>query len=389
LDNIWFLFQIAVNIVLGLGLVIMWAKLKRPPQDDPRLSRGLQLLQSKISVLEDLSDRTDKQVEQLSQLIEQKTRQLQTKIFDAERQLQKVDQSMHRSLEVAEIFQDKIPHDEIIERQNTVKYVLAAQMSHQGHSIDEILQKVDLPREQVEFIAKVNRDELMFDSDQLPEWAKAQVKKVTDPAEAEPEEEIEVTMTRETFDGLENADEPEEWGVSPTLNSNFELAQPELANLKKLGDEFRQACEDFEEKQKRLDEEEAAVEPAKLVQAAHSVGARISEKLHERFSGSLGEKLGKKLMDSTTEFLSEVPAPSSSMSAASDNSAKASKFLPIQPEVVADRRSSAASPELLKKTKVHSPSRYENSAKMQVKEVPNSEIKKVLFPRIDLDDHLG
>ena len=44
----------------------MWVKLFKRKQDDPRMSRGLQLLQSKIAVLEDLSDRTELQVKQLA-----------------------------------------------------------------------------------------------------------------------------------------------------------------------------------------------------------------------------------------------------------------------------------------------------------------------------------
>src|SRR3974390_2342837 len=98
----------------------LWLRLKRPPQDDPRLSRGLQLLQSKITVLEDLSDRTDAQVKQLTQILDQKTRYIQDKIVQAEQQILRVDQSMQKSLEVAEIFQDKIPHEEVVERKRTV-----------------------------------------------------------------------------------------------------------------------------------------------------------------------------------------------------------------------------------------------------------------------------
>ncbi len=203
--NIWILLQILVNVTLVLGVVVMWVRLNRPAKDDPRLSRGLQLLQSKISVLEDLSDRTDRQVKQLSELLDQKSRSLQNKIFDSEKQVQKLDQSMFKSMEVAQIFQDKIPHEEIIERQNTIKYVKAARMAHEGKAIEEIAAQIDLPREQLEFIAKVNKDQLMFDESQLPAWAQL---------------------------GQEVAFAPEE--------------KEEYTSLKRLGDEFRQACRDFE-----------------------------------------------------------------------------------------------------------------------------------------------
>jgi hypothetical protein len=71
---------------------------------------------------------------------------------------------------VAEIFQDKIPHEEIRERHQQSKYVTAAKMANQGASVDEILAQVDIPRSEVEFISKVNRDELTFSPDLLPAW---------------------------------------------------------------------------------------------------------------------------------------------------------------------------------------------------------------------------
>lgn len=205
--NIWILLQIVINLSLALGLVVVWLRLQRPPKDDPRLSRGLQLLQSKISVLEDLSDRTDRQVKQLTDLLDQKSRSLQSKIFDSEKQVQKLDQSMFKSMEVAQIFQDKIPHEEIIERQNTIKYVKAARMAHEGKSNDEIAREVDLPREQIEFIAKVNKDQLMFDETQLPAWA--------------------------------------QMGQEVSFGANEQPTQ-EYTSLKRLGDEFRQACRDYD-----------------------------------------------------------------------------------------------------------------------------------------------
>ena len=169
--TVWVLLQITFNLLFFAGLVTAWFRLRRPPQDDPRLSRGLQLLQTKITVLEDLSDRTDAQVKQLTALLEHKARTLHDKVLESEQQLSKIEHAMQKSHEVAEIFQDKIPHREIVERQEKVGYVRAAKLAHQGLSVDEITAQVGLPREQVELIAKFNRDRLMFDEDKLPEWA--------------------------------------------------------------------------------------------------------------------------------------------------------------------------------------------------------------------------
>lgn len=167
----WTLIQIIFNLFTVASIAALWMRLRRPPQDDPRLSRGLQLLQTKITVLEDLSDRTEAQVKQLTQLLDTKNRLLQNKMLEAEQQMMKIDHSMHRSMEVAEIFQDKIPHHEIAERQRTVEYVKAARLANSGLSVDQILDAVALPREQVELIAKFNRDQLMFDEHALPAWA--------------------------------------------------------------------------------------------------------------------------------------------------------------------------------------------------------------------------
>lgn len=166
------LLQVFVDLVLLAMVGFLWVKMIRPQKDDPRLSRGLQLLQSKIAVLEDLSDQVETQVQQITALIEAKGREVQTQITAAEKQIAKIQESMNKSLEVAQIFQDRIPHQEIIERQNTVKYVKAARLAHGGASLDEIAEQVDLSRGELELIAKVNKEQLQFSEEDLPEWAK-------------------------------------------------------------------------------------------------------------------------------------------------------------------------------------------------------------------------
>lgn len=208
--NFWFLVQLLVNIVLFAGVVGLWMRLHRPQKDDPRLSKGLQLLQSKIAILEDLSDRTEVQVGQLTALLEQKCKEIQAKIQLSEKQLNKIDQSTQKSLEVAKIFQDRIPHGEILERQNTVKYVKAARLAHQGLSFDEIAEQVDLSRGEIEFIAKVNKDQLMFCEDSLPEWAQE---------EPQPD-------------------------TNRNLSAVFEVPKNDQNALKKLGEAFKAACAD-------------------------------------------------------------------------------------------------------------------------------------------------
>lgn len=164
--------QVFFNIAILTSVFVIFARLRRPAKDDPRMSKGLQLLSSKIAVLEDLNDRTETQVQQMLTLLDQKSRELQAKIALAEQQVQAVRQSMDQSLEVAQIFQDKIPHTEIIERQNSMKYIKAARLAHAGYAVDQIAAQVDLPIGEIEFIAKVNRDSLSFREEELPAWAR-------------------------------------------------------------------------------------------------------------------------------------------------------------------------------------------------------------------------
>lgn len=170
------LVQLCIDFIFVVGFILIWIKFKKPQSEDPRLSAGLQVLQNKIAVLEDLGDRTETQVQQLTTLLEKKLLDVQKKMDQAEVVLSKITQSMEKSLEVAKIFQDKIPHDEIIERQNTVKFVRAALLANQGKSAHEIAEEVELPIGEIDFIVKVNKDELSFDEEQLPEWVLSELK---------------------------------------------------------------------------------------------------------------------------------------------------------------------------------------------------------------------
>lgn len=200
--SFWVLLQVLVNLVLLAAVGVLWIRLNRPAKDDPRLSKGLQLLQSKIAVLEDLSDRTEIQVSQLTALLETKCREIQEKIVAADRQISLIDSSAQKSLEVAKIFQDRIPHSEILERQNTIKYVKAARMAHAGASVDEIAQQVEMSRAEIEFIAKVNREQLQFSEADLPDWAREEqaAPPISAAAGAPTENSVSFSLPRQNFD---------------------------------------------------------------------------------------------------------------------------------------------------------------------------------------------
>ena len=282
----WTLIQVVFDIFAALGFFVIIMRMNRAPKDDPRLSRGLQLLQSKIAVLEDLSDRTETQANQLSAILEQKCREVQAKVQIAEQHVHEIRVSMDRSLEVAKIFQDKIPHQEIIERQNTLKYVQAARLAHQGKSADEIAKEIDLPKGEIEFIAKVNRDQLMFNEDQLPEWARGQQTLAPTPmagpepfalghatfvAQNSPTEsqaqddgarmrtEIELAERQRLVENLSrlqsemhNLDmQLARETVTRDLSTAFEAPKVEMGPMQKLGEEFRKACEEADHENNR------------------------------------------------------------------------------------------------------------------------------------------
>jgi len=270
----WTLIQVVFDIFAALGFFIILMRLSRQPKDDPRLSRGLQLLQSKISVLEDLSDRTENQVGQLTAILDQKSKEVQAKVQLADQHVHEIRVSMERSLDVAKIFQDKIPHQEIIERKNTIKYVQAAKLAHQGLNADEIALKVDLPKGEIEFIAKVNRDQLMFSEAGLPEWAKgdlgidvalasdaqgpsattmlpdSQAESQVD-ATARIKAEIEIAEHSRLVENLSRLQfEMQNLDLQLTresggrdLSGAFETPQIDSGSLQKIGAEFRKACE--------------------------------------------------------------------------------------------------------------------------------------------------
>ncbi len=300
-----------VNIVLALAVTILWLRNLRPPKEDPRLSKGLQLLQSKIAVLEDLSDRTDRQVKQLIQILEERAKNLQAKLVKADAMMSEIDHATAKSLKVANIFQDKIPHEEIIERQNTSKYVQAAKMAHAGSSVEEICQKLNIPRSEAEFIAKVNQDELMFEPDALPEWMQ----------EAKEDFAAEKELLETQEDVPENFDEEEgtvhELRTAPKhhhfVEQVFQQQQHDLSDMNRITNEFKHTVEQEREAQarveaieKRIAERQKAIadkakslrdEVSKTVsKTASDVGRRVSETATE-VSKNVSTKAGKAIND--------------------------------------------------------------------------------------------
>ncbi len=307
--------QILFNIAVLIALYVTFVRLHRPAKDDPRLSKGLQLLTSKIAILEDVNDRTELQIQQMMTLVDAKAKELQQKIHDADIKMQSIGVAMNRSLEVAEIFQDKIPHHEIIERENSRKYIHAARLAHRGASAEEIHRETQLPMNEIDFIMKVNREQLTFREEDLPVWARepksetgsvaqpttertartasveapatsAETGSSLDPQAAEKlrmerlqaEQKALVDRLQSLQFGMQNLDmELNTRHPNPTANltdrsTTAALAQPTPTTerrLEEVGDEFRRA---FEAQTVALQEARAEAERLKL-EAARNVAA--------------------------------------------------------------------------------------------------------------------
>jgi mannose/fructose/N-acetylgalactosamine-specific phosphotransferase system component IIB len=267
--GITYLILIIFQVVSVAAIATLWVRItKIQNQEDQRLSKGLQLLQSKLAVLEDLSDRTEIQVNQLIAILEAKIKDIQAKLIDADKVMVKIEKNISKSLEVANIFQDKIPHQEILERQYTKKYVKAAQMAHAGQTVEQIASVVDLTRGEVELIVKLNRDHLQFEASELPEWAKEEL-------EAEDRQELELNVptifeTRgETNNPLRN------------LETAFEVPQVDNKNLKKLGDQFRSAMAATTQTTNRTT---AQAEPARTPSSFSKRATEINNEIINTFS---------------------------------------------------------------------------------------------------------
>lgn len=168
--NFWLLTLTFVNLLLITYIAFNYFIRNKSHHDDQRLTKGLQLLQNKISILQDLSDKSDEQVRRWVHLIEQKSGDVQSKLMQSDEKIEQIESVLSKALDVSKIFYDQVPHAEIVERQKTSKYVQAAKYANQGFTVDQISQKVDLNTAEIEMIIKMNKENLQFSEENLPAW---------------------------------------------------------------------------------------------------------------------------------------------------------------------------------------------------------------------------
>jgi hypothetical protein len=171
--NYWLLTLSMMNLLLLTLLLFSWLTKNKNKVEDQRMTKGLQLLQNKISILQDLSDKSDEQVRKWVHLIEQKSIEVQNQLTRSDEKMAQIETVLAKALDVSKAFSEQVPHETMAERQKTSRYVQAARLAHQGLSADEISQKVDLSVAEIEIIIKMNRHQLQFSEEDLPAWVDA------------------------------------------------------------------------------------------------------------------------------------------------------------------------------------------------------------------------
>lgn len=171
--NYWLLSLSLLNVLLLAYIGFSELTKNKSKAEDNRLTKGLQLLQNKISILQDLSDKTDEQVRKWVHVIDQKASEVQGQLLQSDDKILQIENALNKALDVSKIFYEQVPHAEMTERQKTSKYVQAAKLANQGFTVDQICQKIDLSSAEIEMITKMNREELQFAEERLPAWVEA------------------------------------------------------------------------------------------------------------------------------------------------------------------------------------------------------------------------
>ena len=143
-------------------------------KEDSRINKGLQLLQNKISILEDLSDKTDNQIRKSIHNLDTKANEVKNLISEAQNQNYQLSEAMQKCFSILSEMNRLQPTEAQIKDYKTTQYVKAAQMANQGYSLETIAEQIDLSPAELNMIIKVNKNELQFANDQLPEWLKTQ-----------------------------------------------------------------------------------------------------------------------------------------------------------------------------------------------------------------------
>src|SRR3984885_8530543 len=115
---------IFMQVVFDLAFIatatwLLMDRSKSKTMEDPRLSRGLQLLSSKIAILQDLLDRSEHMSRQLNQTMDGKKADIQERLEEVEVYFHKIQAAQEN--QKAPVHRE----DNSDDRQSTVKYLRA------------------------------------------------------------------------------------------------------------------------------------------------------------------------------------------------------------------------------------------------------------------------
>ena len=171
-----FCVSLLIDFFLILFVFRFWLR-SRSSSSYFKLNRGLQILDGKMGILEDLSERMEKEYEQLTELLDKKSIQISKKIQESKLCVQKIEEAITKIKKVTKIFQEKLPHKELAEREQALNYIKAAHKAHKGEEAKQISEELKLPLAEVELIRKFNERSLAFKEEDLSSWVRQELKK--------------------------------------------------------------------------------------------------------------------------------------------------------------------------------------------------------------------
>lgn len=155
------LFQLIVNILLFAFIGLLWSRLRHLTGDEGRLKQGLQILTTKIAILEDLGQKVDEQSQQTLKILDLKKEAIESLLEKAIATMHQIDEKTS---------QVTVNSEALVERDNAIKFTKAALLANKGVSAAEIAQQVGLGIQESELIYSLNSQHLQFKLEDLPGW---------------------------------------------------------------------------------------------------------------------------------------------------------------------------------------------------------------------------
>lgn len=155
------LFQSVLNILFIAFIGLLWSRLKHLTGDEGRLKQGLQILQTKIAILEDLGRKVDEQAQEMFQIMDYKKNAVEALLARADATIQNMEHKTELIATDSEV---------LLERENAIKFTKAAILANKGVPPKEIARKLGLGLQECELIYSLNSHQLQFKLDELPGW---------------------------------------------------------------------------------------------------------------------------------------------------------------------------------------------------------------------------